>query len=1363
VTRSKPYFCFGCELCSAGTDFSQPEGLGTLGVALVGEASGEHESRDQLPFRPFAPSGMILERTLRRLGYTRDQFAITNVLRCKPWGNELAGTPYEFSVIDSCKPNLLAFLRQFKPKVIVAFGNIPFRTLTGISGAKRSISHSRGYVFRALPEYCAAVGVADLLVVPTYHPAFLRRGAIHLTGVLARDIQRAVNIRQGRDRSFILDMPKMVEEFLCKSTMSLEEAEAAEAESVRAWLARYNLRYNLKPTRSELDAFCRDTKAKSEAWQALPPSSRDASLLALSFDTETYESVSLDEDATEGYVDTRLRLFQFSTQPGTGLALSWEGEHIQAVRWLLKLALPKVGHNLHGFDLRVMQATGLRDYHHRQYFWPNGPIHDTLLMFRYWQPDLPAHLQFASTFCGFPFPWKHLSDSSIEVYGIADVDSALRLYGTLRRTMHDRGIWSDTQQPEREAAGFVSMVEQTRPILAAMEDRGLPIDDQRRLALDVEFEEAEREALIELDARFPNAARKVTPKVAGRLTGYTGVPPEVCQLLDELAPLPESEFLEQRKPDGKVIWINRKGEKVTKKLVQETLKQQAHARAQAVTSGETPADINLRKLISQRVFNEPSEMDPNGKEVIGETYRYEVRRVGQVVLDENLGLTTAGELKWFRVYQFSPNSPAQLLSYMAARKHKIPTKKTGENTTDKVSLLRLATQYKDNFYTKVADCRELRKMRGTYINGFKPRPDTGCVHTTFTYDTATMQLSSRNPNIQTAPKHGKLAKAVRSMIRQQGKLLVEWDFKSYHVLTTGYCAKDLDYMRLARLDMHSFVAGHFNKDWDAFKLFAQPDEELAERFRWFKKDPDRKFLRDKKAKPCIAEGELVLTDRGLVPIQDITLAHRVWDGVEWVSHGGLIDKGIQEVITYDGLTATPDHVVFLENGFEMAFGRAASSLARLASTGVAGQAVRFSHGHLLERSARKRIHQAFRSMYEMSKETLDRQVQPTRRRHVGLPVMQSDQINPSRGFRPKVRRDCVEMLFSTQFEIRRLWWPGNNLQVQDSKRVCTVGGSESPSRELQGRGDRPDRQQWPLRAGEPAPCNSKGAVVQSSNNRVGFLQRESDSTGRVRFSLRLQLDSTPGQEQEDDWRASNRACHSQRSGSILQDTGSLEKVVSFARVYDIADAGPRKCYTVSGKLVANCILGIGFGLGVNKLYDMNRESFSSLSEASAFMQVIRSLFPKVFAWQEAVRQQAHREGFLKNAFGAIRWFYEVYAPDGKGGWKPGEQSEQAIAFLPASLAFGNIREAMKELERRGLNEKWSLRNTVHDSLLNLIDPSRLEEHQQDIYPVLHAPSKVLVDPVVAPTGLVVDVECSVGEDWGIMKEVEVKVGGGGGA
>ncbi len=85
---------------------------------------------------------------------------------------------------------------------------------------------------------------------------------------------------------------------------------------------------------------------------------------------------------------------------------------------------------------------------------------------------------------------------------------------------------------------------------------------------------------------------------------------------------------------------------------------------------------------------------------------------------------------------------------------------------------------------------------------------------------------------------------------------------------------------------------------------------------------------------CIAEGQLVLTDRGLVPIEEVTLKDKLWDGEEWVEHDGVIYKGERDVITYEGLTATPDHLVWVEGElFPLCFGDAAGSGLSLIQTG----------------------------------------------------------------------------------------------------------------------------------------------------------------------------------------------------------------------------------------------------------------------------------------------------------------------------------------------------------------------------------------------------------------------------------------------
>ena len=99
---------------------------------------------------------------------------------------------------------------------------------------------------------------------------------------------------------------------------------------------------------------------------------------------------------------------------------------------------------------------------------------------------------------------------------------------------------------------------------------------------------------------------------------------------------------------------------------------------------------------------------------------------------------------------------------------------------------------------------------------------------------------------------------------------------------------------------------------------------------------------------CIAEGQLVLTNEGLVPIERVRTEHLLWDGESWVSHDGVIFKGEREVITYEGLTATPDHLVWVQGKSQpIQFGDAASCGAHLVQTGTA---IRLGENH--QRTAR---------------------------------------------------------------------------------------------------------------------------------------------------------------------------------------------------------------------------------------------------------------------------------------------------------------------------------------------------------------------------------------------------------------------------
>ena len=74
---------------------------------------------------------------------------------------------------------------------------------------------------------------------------------------------------------------------------------------------------------------------------------------------------------------------------------------------------------------------------------------------------------------------------------------------------------------------------------------------------------------------------------------------------------------------------------------------------------------------------------------------------------------------------------------------------------------------------------------------------------------------------------------------------------------------------------------------------------------------------------CIAKDSYLHTPSGPKLVTNISLDDMLWDGVEWVSHEGIQYQGNRCTIRYQGLAATPDHVIWLANGNKCCFGDAA--------------------------------------------------------------------------------------------------------------------------------------------------------------------------------------------------------------------------------------------------------------------------------------------------------------------------------------------------------------------------------------------------------------------------------------------------------
>lgn len=184
-----------------------------------------------------------------------------------------------------------------------------------------------------------------------------------------------------------------------------------------------------------------------------------------------------------------------------------------------------------------------------------------------------------------------------------------------------------------------------------------------------------------------------------------------------------------------------------------------------------------------------------------------------------------------------------------------------------------------------------------------------------------------------------LSQLVRTaFVAESGKTFLVADYHAIEAVCIAYLAKEK-----WRLDVFSGDGKIYEASYA--RAFHVPVESIK------KGSPERQKGKVLEL-ACIAEGQKVLTDKGLVPIEKVTREMRVWDGENWVHHDGVIYRGIKEVFAYDGLIATPDHLVWVEGKPEpIYFGVAATSGAHLTKTGDGRNPIRL--GEKLERRSKK--------------------------------------------------------------------------------------------------------------------------------------------------------------------------------------------------------------------------------------------------------------------------------------------------------------------------------------------------------------------------------------------------------------------------
>lgn len=469
----KPDYCKPCVgyLWGHCKGYSRVTGSARVPVLFVGESSGAAEERQGEPF--VGPAGQVFEKALASSGLDRDDYSISNLLRCRPPGNELKGAPYERAALDHCRKYLDDTVAERQPKIIVALGELPLRELS----ASHSSQSERGYVLPSIYEGVNVIG--------TFHPSRILRGDWHLFGVLRHDIARAVQYATN-------GVPPPLE-----------------------------THYELEPTVAAVFAYLGRLSADPE--------------LAIAYDIET--PGILGQKEPEDWRLKDIVQIQFSSAAGEALVLPWCEPWIDWAKQILALPNVKIGWNsrlsdditlkAHGITIGGESFDGMAMLSHLQPgFASSKDAHDNE------DKGVPARLLNLQSAISFYYPyeplWKDImraalnggevSMDDVRYGGARDADLTLRVGLRLISTLKRQGLWE----------GFYRYKHRLGLVLSEMSERGLPIDREAQFELLQQIEQVELVLERDLQTAIPEQLKPLHPPA-----GYKRFPKDLREAVKE--------------------------------------------------------------------------------------------------------------------------------------------------------------------------------------------------------------------------------------------------------------------------------------------------------------------------------------------------------------------------------------------------------------------------------------------------------------------------------------------------------------------------------------------------------------------------------------------------------------------------------------------------------------------------------------------------------------------------------------------------------------------------------------------------------------------------------------------------------------
>lgn len=490
--------------------------------------------------------------------------------------------------------------------------------------------------------------------------------------------------------------------------------------------------------------------------------------LILSCDIETphkgANEEELDIEDSQDYIILRCG---YSYKDKHGLSLPWDGPFRNIHERLLGANCVHTWWN-GSYDIPRILADDIK---------LGGFNRDAMDQWHVLNSDLNKSLGFVTPFFrnGQPM-WKHLGADRPAYYNCVDADVAgSNSRGTIS-LLKQHGMWGV----------YKEFVEELDPVFSAMTKAGMPIDKELRIASSKELITRRNKVRAEIETLAPIEIKNLSPKAGfvrepADKTGleqftFGGIRSKYCTACEIKAPT------------------------------------KAHFKSKTLKH----CSICHKKWTAKHVLP-TKKVNP----CLG----------GCCVLTEQnpcVGATTVerveGEQRWARIEPFLASTKG-ILRYQQFSKHPYIYTGRGEDkkpSTDIKALKKLQGKYPtDLFYPLVVDDREYTKVGGTYlgwydeetkqIDGGFPVSRTGRIHSHFTHAPSTLRSSMVAPNLQNLPRgdDSEVQRWVKQMfVAGPGMCFVEADFKGIEAQIVGVHANDKDFLRLAKIDIHSYFTAH---------------------------------------------------------------------------------------------------------------------------------------------------------------------------------------------------------------------------------------------------------------------------------------------------------------------------------------------------------------------------------------------------------------------------------------------------------------------------------------------------------------------------------------------------------------------------